>query len=472
METGAALAFFFATGASIIYGFLREQGNGRKALWLEAAEAAGLAEVELSRVAGITMGLRGKAGPLRVHLEEYRHGKEEFGNRVTIRGLGHGPEAPAFRRETLGTVFDTSVIGRGEVQLGDDGFDDAVYLRGAPAMACAVFDADTRRIVAQMMHGSSPGHGPTAMWVPISRATLSDGVLRVEVPSGQRRNATADALPGLVALAGKLAPPEDVPARLAQNLRSEPHPGVRLANLHALLETYPRHRATREALRAALEDPSAEVRLCAALALEDRETLTVIAQDEGSYDTQAARAIEALGERLAVEPVKEILSHALRARRLATARACLVSLGRKGAPAVIEPLRKVLAVEKGELAGVAAAALGHSGQAAAEAPLLLALNGEAGDARVAVAEALARVGTAAAVMPLREAAERIRDGDFRRAARQAVAAIQARQSGASPGQLTLAAGEIGQVSLLQDETGGHLSLTDPAALKPDPGGKT
>ncbi len=62
-----------------------------------------------------------------------------------------------------------------------------------------------------------------------------------------------------------------------------------------------------------------------------------------------------------------------------------------------------------------------------------------------------------AVAPLREAAER--SGDLRRAARQAIAEIQARLAGAEPGQLSLAGGEAGALSLADGEPG-RLTLAD------------
>jgi hypothetical protein len=64
-------------------------------------------------------------------------------------------------------------------------------------------------------------------------------------------------------------------------------------------------------------------------------------------------------------------------------------------------------------------------------------------------------------MPLREASDRRRQSDFRRAASQAIAAIQGRLQGAAPGQLSLAGAEAGQVSLLaEDDLRGQVSLPD------------
>jgi len=79
--------------------------------------------------------------------------------------------------------------------------------------------------------------------------------------------------------------------------------------------------------------------------------------------------------------------------------------------------------------------------------------------RVASAEALALVGTPLSVIPLREAASaHLLDAALRRAARQAVAEIQGRVRGASPGQLSLAGDQAGQVTLVEEDTRGRLSL--------------
>ena len=87
---------------------------------------------------------------------------------------------------------------------------------------------------------------------------------------------------------------------------------------------------------------------------------------------------------------------------------------------------------------------------------------------VAAAQALGQSGTVAAVVPLREAAER--GGDLRRAARQAIAGIQARLAGAEPGQLSLAGGEAGALSLADGEPGA-LSLADHPVIPRDPDGR-
>ncbi|MGE5198136.1 MAG: HEAT repeat domain-containing protein, partial [Rhodospirillaceae bacterium] len=115
------------------------------------------------------------------------------------------------------------------------------------------------------------------------------------------------------------------------------------------------------------------------------------------------------------------------------------------------------------VAASAARALGRIGDAAAEPALIAALDRGAAAVGVAAAEALGRIGSPQAVVPLRSAASsHLLDGDLRRAARQAVAEIQSRVSGASPGQLSLAGDEAGRLSLVEEEQRGRLSMAEAA----------
>jgi HEAT repeat protein len=98
------------------------------------------------------------------------------------------------------------------------------------------------------------------------------------------------------------------------------------------------------------------------------------------------------------------------------------------------------------------------GDVAAETPLVRALGHLHPRVRVAAAQALGRIGTVAAVLPLKQAAERF--GDLQGASRQAVAQIQSRAVGATPGQISLSGGGgQGQVSLAEG-AGGHVSLPE------------
>ena len=186
---------------------------------------------------------------------------------------------------------------------------------------------------------------------------------------------------------------------------------VRLQCLATLAREFADHPATGEALLAASEDPDAEVRLRAAIALgpKGREVLLAVAGGEGAEDATTERAVLALGFYLTTAEAQGILRNALRTRREATARACLRALGQRRGPGVVATLAKVVAVEKPELAAVAADALGATGDAAA---------------RQAIAEIQSRA---------------------RRGPRQLSLA------GGESGQLSLASGEEGRLSLAEDE---------------------
>jgi hypothetical protein len=434
--------------------------------WRRAAQTACLTNVRVEKTAGFVSSLSGEAGPLAVRIERYARGKYERGSRIVVRGLQHQAGELSFRREGLGSALGKA-LGSREIVLGDPWFDLAVYLQGSAELACALFDDETRLRLVHMLEGTyesmnrlKAGTGDG------SRASLADGELNIELPGrfGSDAERCVIVLPSVLVTAARLVRPADLGARLAVNLGKEPVEAVRLAVLQALLERHPGHPTSRAALaKAARRDGSEEVRLRAALALGDegRDVLLEIAASETSHDQRAARAIEALGDHLDGGQALAILDRTLLDRRLESARACLQRLGRAGGAEVLARLKRVLLVEDGAVAAAAARAAGATGEAAAEPLLIEALGRHSGEALLAVVDELDRMGTAAAVMPLRAAQERSGDGDCRRAARQAIAAIQSRLQGAAPGQLSLAGGEAGQVSLADDGgTRGRLSLDD------------
>jgi HEAT repeat protein len=116
-------------------------------------------------------------------------------------------------------------------------------------------------------------------------------------------------------------------------------------------------------------------------------------------------------------------------------------------------------------------ALGRVGRPQHEDLLLEALRSDELAVSVAAARALGRAGTVAAVPALREATSSGVRGEMRSAARQAIAEIQARLTGAEPGQLSLAGAEAGALSLAGGEPG-RLSLAEepchPEELRPGP----
>jgi HEAT repeat protein len=432
---------------------LAARRNGRAAAWRRAAEVCGLTELRWSASSiGRDRHLEGRAGAFWVRFEN--PGGRRLATRIVVAGPGQGPLT--LRRETVGVG---KRLHAREVELGDSVFDGDIYVEGPPAVALAVLDAATRPIVRRLLQGYIDG-GPEPVRVAPS---YEQDELRVEI-RGYSAKALHSLLPRtlerLLDVARRLSPPEDLAARLRDNLLQEPEPQVRLRTLVTLVGEHPQHPATVEASRAAAQDPDDELRLQAGTALgaEGREVLLELASRETAEDSLSARAVRALGQDLPRAREKEILQQALRGRRLETARTCLERLGERADAESVDVLAAVMAAEEDDLAAAAATALGETGLAAAEAPLVAVLTRDLPALRVAAARALGRMGTVRAVPSLKEAAEGSGGGDLRRAARQAIVQIQSRISGAAPGQLSLAQAEVGQLSLAADDAG-RLSLS-------------
>ena len=415
--------------------------------WSQAAEACDL--IPLSRTTWVG-GSNGPDRDLRVRFESWDEGEErKRRTRIAVDALERGIVTLSLARETHATER-AKQRGAREIETGDDGFDDEFYVTGPSTAVRAILTRETRALLRSLL---------VEVDLEVVAGQLR-GLIREEIDPRERYELLLSrTLPLLLDAARRLRWPADTATQLAHNATTDREPAVRRENLLALVREYPDAPVTRETMRTACDDPSDDVRIRAAIARGDegRPTLLEVARREDADDVAAGRAIAALGHHLTTDEAKQILRRALRARRAETAHECLASLGRRAEPAVIPVISKVLAIEKSELAVSAARALAETGLAAAEAPLLAALARDPPALRVAAAEALGRVGSAAGVLPLKEIEARDPDDATRRAARQAVAAIQARLPGASPGQLSLAASEAGGLSLAEDQTG-RLSL--------------
>jgi hypothetical protein len=451
---------------SVAFLLAATRARARARAWREAGGAVGLTGVEESEMLGITRSLTGTASGLRVRLERYQRGRHDSGTRITVGPLGHGPYGFSLRREGFGTSVEKA-LGEKEIEIGEPAFDEELYVQGHPPLARALLDAETRRDVRTLFRGEAWSGRSSDV-----RARVSGDLLQVDIR--ERPFAASpplsDALARVVAVARRLTAPPDVAARLAANLRGEPDPRVRLACLLALVREFLDHPSTREALLAARADAGEEVRLRAGTALgpEGRGCLLDLAAGEGVEDSCAARAVEALGPHLERARAEEILSRTLPRRHVATARACLATLGRWGGEEAVPGLARVLGAEEGEIGVAAARALGATGAAAAEGPLATALASETAELQIAAARALGRVGSVSAVPALRDAGEHARDRELKRAVRQAVAEIQSRLPGAAPGQLSLAGAEggAGRLSLADEDAEGRVSLADSEEAAP------
>jgi hypothetical protein len=348
------------------------------------------------------------AHPLRTESRMFRDENDSPGVVALIRGLD-----PTF---TLRTSGRTS----GDVETGHIGFDDHFHVQGAAATVRARLDGPTRDALVTLSRRLRGG-----------QLTVADGQLRAVVPEAYRMALadTADeTFAQLAQVAHRLAEPVDVVTELAKSARQDPLSGVRVLYLRTLLREYPQDAELKALLREAVGDPDAAVRLEAATALgpDGLPALNALVGDAAVEDDVGVRAAETLGQHLDAETARATLRRERAAatddRRPATACACAAALGRAGDPQ--------------------------------DETLLLAISREHRDQslRVAAVRALGLVGTAQAVPSLAALAD-AGGGDLRRAGREAIATIQSRLKGATPGQLSLDPGAAGQVALTDNSAG-------------------
>jgi len=422
------------------------QDRERLQVWQQAAASCGLQQVEVSRSA-----LKACKGPLGVLIEEAAEKK----SRSRIYVVVPGPRG--FRDVVIRP--ESRIPLPQDIEVGDRSFDDALTLQGPQRLVFSLLDAEARRLLYCLNVES--------------RLEISGGALQAVAPHLR----VTYLLPLLLDVGQRFVQAMEDPRRVAENAKRDPVKDVRLRNLLLLVRELPGDPMTVEALHTACADPSPEIRLRAAMEMgaEGRSVLLDLAEGMQNDDC-SAQAIRTLDRELPFERTKAILYAAQRRRLGQTARACLETLGSSGNAAAVALLTILVGVETGELAAAAASALGATGTPDAEQPLLKALGSDEVEVRLAAATALARVGSAAAVLPLKEAADRLPStAEIRKATREAIAEIQSRLKGASPGQLSLSSHEAGQLSLAQAETGqlsldteqaGELSLMGPHL--PDP----
>jgi HEAT repeat protein len=377
---------------------------------------------------------------------------------IQVKPAQHGPDlVTIFFPEPLelaGVEIRKAVYGRQvhDPESGDSQFESRFWISGPGRLVSALLDAETRRLMISLGSG---------------RLKISDGQVRAEMAVEQAPRL----LPLLLDIAKRLARPLGVAERLAENVLNDPITEVRLRNLVLLLREAPRDPKTVATLRVACADQNTWIRLRAAGALGAEGHAVLAELTESEQDAVSEEAVLLLGRNLTLQRTREILAQAVDQHHHRTARACLEPISLGGNAEDVEMLANVMAVQDGELAAAAAQALKTLGSPAAEPSLILALQRKQEDLQVAAAIALGRLGSAAAVLPLKEAAASARRSALRKAAREAVAEIQSRLLGATPGQLSLSGTDAGNLSLAQAE-GGELSLaTDPTGRLSLGGGK-
>jgi hypothetical protein len=370
------------------------------------ASACDLADVALDASGTLT----GRKGRLGVTMRACRDGSRiGRGTRIQIEGLM--PDLRLSRAGVGGRLW--RMLGARDLGVGDPPFDSMVLLQGPALEVRALFDATTRAAARTALEAFA------SLRVEGGQLTADSD----EATGGARPRLVASDLQILLDLGRRLRPPETPASRLAQISHADPLDTVRTVALRTLTELEPRHPETGTALRAALTDASPALRLQAAQALGDEgaSTLLALADDLAAGDALGAEALAALGERLTVEQARPILRRAAVTGRTACARAALAAVARGGA---------------------------------AEVPPSIVV-------AAAAARALGAFAGATEVTPLREA--EARGGELGRAAREAIAAIQSRLTGASPGQVSLA-GASGELSVV-DSADGRVSLPNQGRTK-------
>lgn len=412
--------------------------------WRTAASAPdGLGLEHVRSEAGVfSVELAGQREELTVTVSRRRGGRGRSGRSVMAvsspRRLGWHL---SLSRETLGSQLN-QLMGERDVKTGDRAFDAEVAVYGEPGALVATLDEPTRVAVRQALE---------------SGITVESGKIERELPRFVTDPQTLVRTGSeLLDLARQLATPHNVPGKLAANAGRDADPAVRHRNLEVLVESFVDRPETAEAARRALDDVDPDVRLMAGrfLGLEGHPTLLALAADLDVPEPTAVAALDALGGAPPIEPLAMVLDQTAPAGRFLVARAAAAALGRCRNPRVGTAIAAHLTSPDTALAAAVATAMGASGDPSCAAPLAGALTSHSGDVRAAAAQALAAVGTVDSVAPLRQAmGEHPLDLGLRRAALVAVAAIQARLTGAAPGQLTLPDSEAGALSLAGQQAG-------------------
>lgn len=436
-----ALTVFAAVSAA------RQRRDRLDQAWRSAAEALGLR----CRSEG-GLGVDGRLGELVVTVEPAKVPRPKATvTRFVVDGRGAfdagivlSPAAPGEQRLPYQ---------KKDVQLEEEGFDEAVHVEGPEEMLLAALNRPARLAVLELV-----GIGGR-----VEQGTVRCEVLGIVSEASQ----IVDRVRFLLDVAQALRVPS-VEAALQRNAKEEKDPGVRRRNLEALARHHVGRPSTSSAFAEALEDPAVENRFYAATVLaacpEARKVLEDIFDDPPesgggaglltSYFLSSPRghALAKLTERY---PWKDVRGRALRALEGPDDLAKVVAVAAAGRAKDAELLHAhpELGSHWNDNVGCAyAKALAEADGAAAEPALIQMLGSKVPRVRVEVAGLLEKVGTVRAVEPLLIFADLAHEApSFQAAARSAIRAIQAR----------LGPVEAGAVSVVEPRAGeGGLSLGD------------
>jgi hypothetical protein len=430
-------------------------GSRARSTWRDAFREAG---VSLSAARESGTRLVGTRGSLQVDIES-----DAAAVRVSV--IGFDSSVSCIPR----TQFDSGAGLETDLVLGDPRFDAAVVLRGSEAVLRALLDHDTRRALRDVIAGELRFEGDAGTETLSGYGQVAGGAIQLTFPRDGRDLFARVKHPGLapgalrpiIDLAERLMPPADPARRIADGMRPEPLASVRLANLRFLARQFPAHPATRPAVIAALDDEADDVRLAAARHVGDEgaRTLLRIALAPASFEAHAVEAIALLGDRFTPRHARWLLHRAAASRRLNIVAASLARLVRAADGRCVTAVARALGSDDDKVAQAAANALARAEAPGFEEALIAALEHRLPVVQAEAVTTLGRVGSVRAVAPLRDWESRHGlDRWFRADARRAIAQIQSRLADASPGQLSMAEAEAGQVSLVKEDERGRVTV--------------
>ena len=346
------------------------------------------------------------------------------------------------------TLRDTELSGTADIRTGDGDFDRRLEAGGHTPTVRALLTSDVRQALVALARGGVVCVDPRGLAYEVFEQPRSavDVVTLVH-----RVTAAAELFPRV----------SDVFAALADNASNDPQPGVRERCLATLLADAPEHPRTTGTLTGAFCDGNDAVRVVAAIALGERglSVLREIAAQQTGEEEPPARAIAVLGRHLTPDETLAILDSALMCKRRVVAAAAVESLARTVDPAAYRRLAAVVQADDQLLAVIAVNALGEAGTSEAEQLLVEALSSCTQGLRRVVVRALGRTGSVATIARLRALMEGDAGAaDLTSLVQQAIAEIQSRLTDATPGRLSLAEGDSGDLSLAEDDASGRLSL--------------
>jgi HEAT repeat protein len=346
-------------------------------------------------------------------------------------------------------------IRRDDLQVGDESFDAAVYVRGDEGEMLARLTPPARRALKTLIERG---------------AKLESGKLELElktqVTDAHELTGTMRAL----AAAARLFHLNgvSVPEALAHNAASDPEARVRLRNLSVLLRDHPRTELARQAAAKALKDPEPAVRLRAAEFLPGTAASPVLqALVRSSAETWVrAEALRVLARTCAYEEISDTVALALGAPEVELRQEAVRAITRGRAHAKVDALAEMANDPPLELVEALVEAFEQLGGPRAEEALLRLLAHESNWVRALAAKALGTTGTVRAVEPLLPLTRGLMGGDLQEAARDAVRQIQGRLGDVEAGALAVVDDQGGALSLPVQE--GAVSVVENAAVV-DPG---